>query len=99
MNTQVEVMEKSQVKLTVEVDGAQVAKAVNAAYESMKKDFNVPGFRKGKVPRAMIEKVYGVEVFYNKAADILIDETLFNAIEENNIKISARIRPNSNHHC
>ena len=94
MNTQVEVMEKSQVKLTVEVDGAQVAKAVNAAYESMKKDFNVPGFRKGKVPRAMIEKVYGVEVFYNKAADILIDETLFNAIEENNIKISARIRPN-----
>ena len=94
MNTQVEVMEKSQVKLTVEVDGAQVAKAVNAAYESMKKDFNVPGFRKGKVPRAMIEKTYGVEVFYNKAADMLIDETLFNAIEENNIKISARIRPN-----
>ena len=94
MNTQVEVMEKSQVKLTVEVDGAQVAKAVDAAYDSMKKDFNVPGFRKGKVPRAMIEKAYGVEVFYNKAADIIIDETLFAAIEENNIQISARIRPN-----
>ena len=94
MNTQVEVMEKSQVKLTVEVDGAQVTKAVNAAYEAMKKDFNVPGFRKGKVPRAMIEKTYGVEVFYNKAADIIIDETLFAAIEENKIQISARIRPN-----
>ncbi len=94
MNAQVEVMENSQVKLTVEVEGAQVAKAVDAAYESMKKDFNVQGFRKGKVPRAMVEKMYGVEVFYNKAADILIDETLFEAIEENKIAISARIRPN-----
>ena len=47
MNAQVEVMEKSQVKLTVEIDGAQVAKAVDAAYEAMKKDFNIQGFRKG----------------------------------------------------
>lgn len=94
MNAQVEVMEKSQVKLTVEIDGAQVAKAVDAAYQSMKKDFNVQGFRKGKVPRAMIEKMYGVEVFYNKAADILIDETLFEAIEANKVEIAARIRPN-----
>ena len=94
MNAQVEVMEKSQVKLTVEIDGAQVAKAVDAAYEAMKKDFNVQGFRKGKVPRAMIEKMYGVEVFYNKAADILIDETLFEAIETNKVEIAARIRPN-----
>lgn len=94
MNAQVEVMEKSQVKLTVEVDGAQVAKAVDAAYEAMKKDFNVQGFRKGKVPRTMIEKMYGVEVFYNKAADIIIDETLFEAIEANNVQIAARIRPN-----
>ncbi len=94
MNTQVEVMENSQVKLTVEVDGAQVAKAVDKAYEAMKKDFNIQGFRKGKVPRAMIEKMYGVEVFYNKAADILIDETLFEAIEEHKIAIAARIRPN-----
>lgn len=94
MNTQVEVMENSQVKLTVEVDGAQVTKAVDKAYEAMKKDFNIQGFRKGKVPRAMIEKMYGVEVFYNKAADILIDETLFEAIEEHKIAIAARIRPN-----
>ncbi|MBP3886867.1 MAG: trigger factor [Cellulosilyticum sp.] len=94
MNAQVEVMENSQVKLTVEIDGAQVAKAVDAAYESMKKDFNVQGFRKGRVPRAMIEKMYGVEVFYNKAADILIDETLFEAIEANKVEIAARIRPN-----
>ena len=94
MNAQVEVMEKSQVKLTVEIDGAQVAKAVDAAYEAMKKDFNIQGFRKGRVPRAMIEKMYGVEVFYNQAADLLIDETLFEAIEANKIEIAARIRPN-----
>ena len=94
MNTQVETMEKSQVKLTVEVEGAKVASAIDKAYEAMKKDFNIQGFRKGKVPRAMIEKMYGVEVFFNKAADILIDETLFEAIEENKIDIAARISPN-----
>ena len=94
MSTQVEKMEKSQVKLTVEVEGAKVVKAIDKAYEAMKKDFNVQGFRKGRVPKAMIEKMYGVEVFFNKAADILIDETLFEAIEENKIEISARIRPN-----
>lgn len=94
MNTQLETMEKSQVKLTVEVEGAKVAAAIDKAYEVMKKDFNIQGFRKGKVPRAMIEKMYGVEVFFNKAADFLIDETLFAAIEENKLDIAARIRPN-----
>lgn len=94
MNTQLETMEKSQVKLTVEVEGAKVASAIDKAYEVMKKDFNIQGFRKGKVPRAMIEKMYGVEVFFNKAADFLIDETLFAAIEENKLDIAARIRPN-----
>ena len=94
MSTQVEKMEKSQVKLTVEVEGAKVVKAIDKAYEAMKKDFNVQGFRKGRVPKAVIEKMYGVEVFFNKAADILIDETLFDAIEEHKIEISARIRPN-----
>ena len=94
MNTQLEQMEKSQIKLTVEVDSVKVAEALQKAYQAMKGEFNVPGFRKGKVPRAMIEKMYGVEVFFNKAADILIDQTLWDAIEENNIEISARIRPN-----
>ena len=93
MNTQVEVLENSQVSLTVEVGEEVVAKALSNAYNAMKKDFNVPGFRKGKVPRAMVEKMYGVEIFFNKAADFIIDETLGNAIEENNIDIAARIRP------
>lgn len=92
MNTQVENMENSQIKITVDVDKEQVAKAVGEAYESMKKDFNVPGFRKGKIPRVAIEKMYGKEVFYNKAADILINNTLFKAVDENNIEMAAQVR-------
>ncbi|MDF2877211.1 MAG: trigger factor [Clostridia bacterium] len=94
MSILVEKMEKSQIKLTIEAGKEQVAKAINEAYQAMKKDFNVPGFRKGKVPRPMVEKMYGVEVFFNKAADIIIDQTLWDAIEENKIEIAARIRPN-----
>lgn len=94
MSILVEKMEKSQIKLTIEAGKEQVTKAINEAYQAMKKDFNVPGFRKGKVPRPMVEKMYGVEVFFNKAADIIIDQTLWDAIEENKIEIAARIRPN-----
>lgn len=93
MNVQMERMEKSQVKLTVEIGESQVTHAIQQAYQSMKKDFNIPGFRKGKVPRQMVEKMYGTEVFFNKAADLLIDETLFKAIDDNKIEIAARIRP------
>ncbi len=91
MNTQLEKLEDSQVKLTVEIDSDQVTWAIAKAYQDMKKDFNVQGFRKGKVPRAMIEKMYGVEVFFNKAADILIEQTIGKAIEDNNVDIAARI--------
>ncbi|MGL4343920.1 MAG: trigger factor [Cellulosilyticaceae bacterium] len=92
MNTQVKTLENSQVELTVEVGAEVVAKAVNTAYNKMKKNFNIPGFRKGKVPKAMIEKTYGVGVFYNDAAEIIIQETLKAAIDENNIAIAALVR-------
>lgn len=92
MNTEVKALENSIVSLTVEVGQEVVATAVNKAYNEMKKDFNMPGFRKGKVPKAMIEKMYGPEVFFNKAADIIIDETLGNAVEENKIAMAARLR-------
>lgn len=92
MNTEVKALENSIVSLTVEVGAAEVTKAIDKAYNEMKKDFNMPGFRKGKVPKAMVEKMYGPEVFFNKAADILIDETLGKAIEENKIEIAARLR-------
>lgn len=92
MNTQVKQLENSQVELTVEVGSDVVGAAINKAYNEMKKDFNIPGFRKGKVPRAMIEKMYGTEVFFNRAVDFIIDETLQGAVEENNIDMAARLR-------
>lgn len=92
MNTEVKVLENSIVSLTVEVGQEVVTGAVNKAYNEMKKDFNMPGFRKGKVPKAMIEKMYGPEVFFNKAADIIIDKTLATAVEENKIDMAARLR-------
>ena len=92
MNTEVKALENSIVSLTVEVGAAEVTKAIDKAYNEMKKDFNMPGFRKGKVPKAMVEKMYGPEVFFNKAADIVIDETLGKAVEENKIEMAARLR-------
>lgn len=92
MNTQVKQLENSQVELTVELGAEVVAKAIDTAYNQMKKNFNIPGFRKGKVPKAMIEKTYGVEVFFNDAADIMIRETLSAAIDENKIDIAAMVR-------
>ena len=64
MSVQVEKLEKNMVKLTIEVPAEEVEKALNAAYQKQKNSISVPGFRKGKVPRAMIEKMYGVEYFY-----------------------------------
>ncbi len=92
MNTSVETLDKSRVSLSVEVGKEQVDKAINQAYNEMKGRFNIPGFRKGKVPRAMIEKMYGVEVFFENAADKIIDATLTDAIKDNDIDIVARLR-------
>ncbi|MGL5675575.1 MAG: trigger factor [Cellulosilyticaceae bacterium] len=92
MNTQAKQLENSQVELTVEVGQEVVKPALDKAFNAMKKEFNMPGFRKGKVSRALVEKMYGVEVFFNKAADFIIDETLQQAVEENNIEMAARLR-------
>ncbi|ONI43399.1 trigger factor [Candidatus Epulonipiscioides gigas] len=92
MNTNVEVLENSKVRLTVEVDKEIVSKALTKAYKDMKSKFNVPGFRKGKVPRHMIEKIYGEKVFYDDAANNIINETFDNAIKENNVDIVAKLK-------
>ncbi|MGL4363404.1 MAG: trigger factor [Cellulosilyticaceae bacterium] len=92
MNTQVKKIENSQIEVTVEVGQEVIKGAINKAFNMMKKDFNIPGFRKGKVTRAVVEKMYGVEIFFNKAADIIIDETLEAAVKENNIEMAARLR-------
>ena len=62
-----EKIEKSQVVLTVEVDAAEFEVAIEKAYKKMRKDINVQGFRPGKAPRKVIERMYGVEVFFDEA--------------------------------
>ena len=74
MSVQVEKLEKNMAKLTVEVPAEEVEKAIQAAYLKEKNKISMPGFRKGKVPRAMIEKMYGAAVFYEEAANILIQD-------------------------
>lgn len=82
MSVQVEKLEKNMAKLTIEVAAEDFVKAVEAAYQKNKNSINVPGFRKGKVPRNMIEKMYGKGIFYEEAANALISKEYEKAYEE-----------------
>ncbi len=82
MSLQVEKLDHNMVKLTVEVPAEDVEKALQAAYLKQRRQINIPGFRKGKVPRQMIEKMYGPEVFYDEAANKMIPEAYGNAYDE-----------------
>lgn len=72
MSLQVEKLEKNMAKLTIEVSAEEFDKAIDKAYQKNKNKMSVPGFRKGKVPRQMIEKMYGAGVFYEDAANEII---------------------------
>ena len=74
-------------KLTIEVAVEEVDKAIEAAYQKQKKSISMQGFRKGKVPRAMVEKMYGVEVFYEDAANILMQNAYPTAMDESGLDI------------
>ena len=82
MSVQVEKLEKNMAKLTIEVPVETVEKAIQNAYQKMKKNINIPGFRKGKAPRQLIEKMYGKEVFYNDAIDEMLQNSYADAVEE-----------------
>ncbi len=82
MSVQVEKLEKNMVKLTVEVPAENVEKAIQSAYLKTRKSINLPGFRKGKAPRQLIEKMYGKEVFYNDAIDELLPKAYGDAADE-----------------
>ena len=90
MSLQVEKLEKNMAKLTVEVPAEQFDEALKTSYNKNKNKFNIPGFRKGKAPQAMIEKMYGAGVLYEDAAGEIIDTTYAGAMDESGLDIVSR---------
>ena len=82
-----EKLEKSRVALTVEVDAATFEAAIEKAYRKVRNQINVPGFRKGKAPRKMIENLYGVGVFYDEAINIAMPEAYAAAVESEKLEV------------
>ena len=82
MSLQVERLVHNMAKLTIEVPAEEVEKALQAAYLKERGKISLPGFRKGRVPRQMIEKMYGPEVFYDEAANRMISEAYAKAYDE-----------------
>ena len=87
MSLQVEKLEKNMAKLTIEVSADDLEKALQSAYKKQKNRISLPGFRKGKVPRQMIEKMYGAEIFYDDAANELIPKAYADAYDECGLEI------------
>ena len=90
MAVQVEKLEKNMAKLTIEVSAEEFDQGINKAYQKMKNRIAVPGFRKGKAPRKMIEKMYGAAVFYEDAANEIIPDAYEKAAEECGEQIVSR---------
>lgn len=90
MSLQVEKLEKNMAKLTVEVSAEQFEECIKTAYKKNKNRFAIPGFRKGKAPLNMIEKMYGVGVFFEDAADEAINATYADAMKESELEIVSR---------
>lgn len=90
MSLQVENLEKNMAKLTIEVPASEFEKALQSAYNKQKKSISVPGFRKGKVPRQMVEKMYGPEIFYEDAANELIPTAYEEELKNCDLEIVSR---------
>ena len=90
MSLQVEKLEKNMAKLTIEVPAEKVEAALQNAYLKNRKQISVPGFRKGKVPRQMIEKMYGPSIFYDDAVNAMIQEAYPEATKECDLEIVSR---------
>lgn len=87
MSVQVEKLEKSMAKLTIEVPTKELDLALDKAYKKNRNKIAMPGFRKGKAPRAMIEKMYGAEIFFEDAANILVPDAYEDAAKESGLEI------------
>lgn len=90
MSLQVEKLEKNMAKLTVEVPAEQFEAALKTSYNKNKNKFNIPGFRQGKAPQAIIEKMYGAGVLYEDAANTVIDDTYAQMMDESGLDIVSR---------
>lgn len=90
MSVQVEKLEHNMAKLTIEVSADELEKALDSVYRKEKHRISIPGFRKGKVPRAMVEKMYGAEIFYEDAANNLMQQTYPSAVGESGVDIVSR---------
>ncbi|MCB7069984.1 trigger factor [Caldibacillus sp. 210928-DFI.2.22] len=86
MSAKWEKLEGNQGKLTVEVDAETFNKALDQAFKKVQKQLNVPGFRKGRVPRQIFEQRFGVESLYQDALDIVLPDAYSNAIDETGIE-------------
>ena len=90
MSVQVEKLEKNMAKLTIEATAEEFEAAMQKAYLKNKNKINIQGFRKGKAPRVMIEKMYGPAIFYEDAANEIIPEAYSKAAEESGLEIVSR---------
>ena len=90
MSVKVETLEKNMAKLVIEVSAEEFEKALQAAYNKNKSKISIPGFRKGKVPRQMVEKMYGPAFFYEDAANMLIPVEYDKAAAESGLEIVSR---------
>ncbi len=90
MSVQVENLEHNMAKLTIEVSADELEKALESAYQKEKNKISLPGFRKGKVPRSMVEKMYGAGIFYEDAANALMQQNYPAAVDESGIDIVSR---------
>ena len=85
MSTTVEKISSNKVKLSFDVESAKFDEAMNKAYIKVRGQVNIPGFRKGKAPRKLIENMYGEGVFYDDAFELVFDEVYGPAIDENKV--------------
>lgn len=90
MKVKIDKKEKSQVVLEFTMEAEEFSKALDKAFEKNQQHFKVPGFRNGKVPRNVVEKVYGEGVLYESIIEDTVDEEYLKAVKENNLEIVAR---------
>ncbi|HIU66818.1 MAG TPA: trigger factor, partial [Candidatus Caccomorpha excrementavium] len=90
MSYRVEDLGKNMVKLTIEADAAEFEEALQKAYLKNKNRISVQGFRKGKAPRSIIEKLYGAGIFYEDAANLIIPDAYEKAAQESGLEIVSR---------